>query len=330
MKLQNANNLEYIKEAKHKLIRELTRLKVLVPFDDNLKLFHGRANETNKKFHIKSYVDNSGNKLGHYNVNVIPGLHTSTYDIAKRYAEARKNQAYKKAINVSVAPEVKRIVATSPNLMIFNLCKIFNLDDILSSLSAVISLPKETEEKLYSDLLPKKEFDACLHIIKELTLCYTLPQISPTLFNNEEQIKITKNLLKLAKQNYSKYNRYVVTDNDCDNYIKKLSPLTDKEEENIKNIAGAINVYYALAHSGDIAMLLSKLQSGFDFDDICTYNLDFFNDYLQALNIVGVHQKIWHSDIINQNAFDDYFFFDTSKINTEQVAKKIEAEQSFN
>ena len=77
-------------------------------------------------------------------------------------------------------------------------------------------------------------------------------------------------------------------------------------------------------------MLLSKLQSGFDFDDICTYNLDFFNDYLQALNIVGVHQKIWHSDIINQNAFDDYFFFDTSKINTEQVAKKIEAEQSFN
>ena len=150
---------------------------------------------------------------------------------------------------------------------------------------------------------------------------FTIPQLMPNLFNNEASSKIFKDLNKICLEKQKLNQTAVVTDNECEKYIAKRSK-DNISSQLIEDICGSINVYYMLKQQGDIATLVSKLQSDFNFTDNCTLNLNLFKSFLTQLNIIGFHQKIWFSEIVDEKNFDDYFIFDTSKINTKQMVKK--------
>ena len=310
-------------------ISTLIDLGVLIPFNEKLHLYHGRTSNDNDTFVIKNNMDNSGHYMGHYNVNAIPGLHASTKQIAELYANARTAEQYTKNPPnkfLSANQQTHKIVALTNNAKIFDVCKIYDLEDLLPTLKNFVALTEEDVNKLKSNRLSFEQEQQLSNAVSILASTYTIPKLLPNLFKDDTNIKVLKDLTTISKNNAKLGKQEYVFDDDVEKFLSK-KPNSQLNQELVNDIAGAINVYTMLKNGTNLQMLFSKLQSGFDFTENKTLNLELFKNFLVQLNICGVHQKIWKSDIINLTNFDDYFFFDTSKINTEQIAKKIQSEQ---
>lgn len=307
---------------KEKAIGFLIKKGVLVEVGPGLHLFHGRVNLDGKNYFV--LAGNSGEDAEHDN-NKIFGLHTSTIDVAQKYAEARFVESLKNNKNMGQI-EVHKIVPTTKNLMIFNSQKLFDMDEIEPYLSGVFSLSKEEKEEIRKNALSPKEQQMVQEAFKTIASNTIITSIMPELFKTKQDMIILKELLEICEKNRESKKPYVL-DDDLEKYIQKTSKGKVQVEKRIREIGGAINVYQMLKEDGNIKTLVSKLQSGFDFTEDMTLNLKFFQVFLEKENIVGVKQKIWASDVIGQKNIDDYFFFDTQRVNTTKAVQKIEKDK---
>ncbi len=92
-------------------VKTLQELGILTPLKDK-ELYHGRSGD-GSKWRVKE-VDNSGNSTGNHNINKIPGLHTSEYNIASEFAEVRARRENERG-NRLARPEVHRITSEDPD-----------------------------------------------------------------------------------------------------------------------------------------------------------------------------------------------------------------------
>jgi len=304
---------------KEKAILFLKEKGVLIDFDSKLHLFHGRINTSNERFFVDPNFDNSGQTLGHHNNNNIPGLHASGFDIAMKYAEKRFIEGED---NKDKKIEVHQIVPTADDLTILNLQKLFDIEEIEQDLSSSCHLSSEEIEAIKKDVLSEQDKQKVCDAIKTISSSESITSIMPKLFSTKESVVILRDLKNICKNN--KDNKPYVLDSDLEKYVQRKAKGDAELEEQIYDITGALNVYQILTEQGDIKMLMSKFQSDLSFTEDATLNLDFFREFLRNENIVGVKQKLWLSDVIGQTNFDDYFLFDTSRINSETAAKKIE------
>jgi len=303
---------------KEKAILFLKEKGVLIDFNQNLHLFHGRVSSGDKKFFVDPNFDNSGQTLGHYNNNGISGLHASGFDIAEKYAEKRFSECedFKdKKI------EVHQIVPTEDNLLILDLQKLFDIEELEPHLKSYNISNVEIEE-IKKNILSQQDKQKIREAIKTIASSSGATNIMPKLFSSKDSVVILRDLKNICEKN--KDGKPYVLDADLEKYAKQKAKDDAKLEEQIYDIAGALNVYKMLTEEGDIKTLMSKFQSDFDFTENSTLNLDFFREFLRNENIVGVKQKLWLSDVIGQTNFDDYFFFDTQRINSKTALKKIE------
>ena len=226
---------------------------VLIDFDSNLHLFHGRVNLGEKSFFVDPNFDNSGQTLGHYNNNGIPGLHASGFDIAKKYADKRyceiEDDKDKKI-------EVHQIVPTEKNLFIFNLQKLFDIEEIEPYLSNSYHLSNEEIDIIKKNVLSDQDKQKVCDAIKTIASSQGITSIMPKLFSSKESVVILRDLKNICKNN--KEGKPYVLDSDLEKYAKKKSKGDAELEEQIYDISGALNVYQILTEQGDIKMLMSK------------------------------------------------------------------------
>ena len=311
-------------EIRQLAIEQLLTFGVVIPFDNKIHLFHGRMSDKDEKFVVKTNFNNAGQTPDHYNVNAIPGMHASTFFIAEKYAQRRTSDFYSKQTKLPAnlpSDKVYEIVGKSNNLMFIDVCKFLQIEELEPYLSNIYKIPQEQIEQLKKNILSTANQQKMQQVWSTLISTFTIPQLMPNLFNNEASSKIFKDLNKICLEKQKLNQPAVVTDNECEKYIAKRSK-DNIPSQLIEDICGSINVYYMLKQQGGIATLVSKLQSDFNFTDNCTLNLNLFKSFLTQLNIIGFHQKIWFSEIVDEKNFDDYFIFDTSKINTKQMVKK--------
>ncbi|MBQ7603105.1 MAG: hypothetical protein IJU58_03080 [Clostridia bacterium] len=311
-------------QMREQAIKELQALGVLLPME-NLHLFHGRMTADDECFLVKSDVNNAGYFDGHYNNNGIPGIHASNPNIAKKYADARLKEYYEKnnSSQTTQTATIYKLVPTQKGLFVFDLCKIYKMDEIELFLTNVFKLtPKETEE-IYAKRLTASQEQQLKNIVSTFISTYTIPQLVPELFKDEKiSTKIYKDLNQICECNKKDKQKSFVSDGDIETYCKKKLKDNESATNLAQDIGGCINVYQILKETGDIGLLFSKLQSDFNFTEDSTLNLTLFKNFVLQNNIIGVHQKLWVSNVIAEQNFDDYFIFDTSKINTEQFVKK--------
>lgn len=315
----NQTKLDIRKQA----LQTLIDLKVIIPFNNSLQLFHGRVSDDNEKFYVK---DNASD-TDYYHESSIYGLHTSNYDIARLYAIARAKEKYEKSNDnppVDAQIQVHRIISITNNTFIFDICKIYNIEEIEQELIQYLGLTKEDVEQLKINRLNVNQMTKLKDAFSILISTYTIPELMPELFKNEQNIKILKDCKTICTKNLKQGKEPLIYDDDLEKYLQKLPNLN---ADLIQSIAGCLNTYNTLTHTCDLPLLFSKLQSGFNLTENCSLNMQLFKNFLLQLNICGIHQKVWRSDIVKPTNFDDYFFFDTSKINTEPLAKKIKEEQ---
>lgn len=311
-------------QKREQAIKDLQALGVLLPMEE-LHLFHGRTTADDERFFVKSDFDNADYFDGHYNNNAIPGIHASNLKIAKKYADARLKQYYENNTDIPAkkSPTIHKLIPTQPGLFVFDLCKIYKLDELEPYLKDIYKLtPKETAE-LYAQKLNDEQEQQLKNAVSKLVSTYNIPKLMPELFKNgKASAKIYKDLNHICERNIKEKQKSVVTDKDIETYCQKKLKNNEKATQLAQDICGCINVYQMLKETGDIGLLLSKLQSDFCFTEDSTLNLRLFKEFLLQNNIIGVHQKLWISEVIGERNFDDYFIFDTSKINTDKFVKK--------
>lgn len=336
MKQENSKKVKDIVEKTQMRNEALAILKdigVFIPFDSRVHAYHGRVNTNGKTFVIKSDFDNSGNKTGFHNVNNTPGLHTSSYEIARKYAFSRTEQfnsieksdpeRWKQLMEggfIKGRPEVHRIIAAHPDLIIFDLCKTYNIEEVSDWMQELEPLVSQSEiDKFYEYQLSKEEKKRMEYAVSLLAKTVSVPELMPELFEETDlALKVLSDLQVICQKDEDKP---FVTDDDLEEYISKSAEGNPKLEGLIRAIAGSVNVYQFLSERGDLPFMIRKHQSQFDFTDDCTLNLTCIKRFLESQNIVGAQQKIWTSNVINQNGFDEYFFFDTSKLKVEETDK---------
>ncbi|MBR1925403.1 MAG: hypothetical protein IJ837_00935 [Clostridia bacterium] len=304
---------------KEKAILFLKGKGVLIDFNQNLHLFHGRVSSGDKNFFVDPNFDNSGQTLGHYNSNGISGLHASAFDIAEKYAEKRFSE-YEDFKDKKI--EVHQIVPKEDNLLILNLQKLFDIEELEPYLKSY-NISNEEIEEIKKNVLPLQDKQKVQKAIKTIAFSSGVTNIMPKLFSSKDSVVILRDLKNICEKNKENGLPYVL-DADLEKYAQKKAEDDEKLEEQIYDIAGALNVYKMLTEEGDIKTLMSKFQSDFNFTENSTLNLDFFREFLRNENIIGVKQKLWRSDVIGKTNFDDYFFFDTQRINSKTAQKKIE------
>lgn len=337
--MQNFDNkvVDIVKKAEtiENSLNVLKKYGVLVPFDSRVHAFHGRVNDTGKRFYVKPDFDNSRNKTGNNNLNAVPGLYASSFEIAKRYADIRSlvnfdvnskdnanNDKLKNAGMIKGTPEVHRIVAFYPDLFIFDVMK--SNDNLESSIKFFIKNNTDffrEEESNDRYFLKENEKIETKNAIKNLARCTSVTEIMPELFADEKQS--AKNLMyltEICEKNYKKTGKPFVFDSDLEKIIKKEN-LKNEKEENLMQLASSVNSYQILLKTGDLSDLLISVQNGVDIRDNADINLQFVLNFAKHYNIVGVHQLILTSKIIDKSFFSTYFFFDTSKMNTEDIVK---------
>lgn len=322
-------------QMRDEALNTLRGLGLLIPFDARVHAYHGRTNADGAVFHVISKSDEMEQNVGSYYVEKMQGLHTSDFETAKKYANIRTKQ-FNQNIETSPelmaklsqgiikkgTPEVHRIVAANPDLSIFDVCKIYDIDDFVDSIKSYFyDISQEEIDEIYKYQLTNDEREKMKAAVCKLAKSYSIEDIMPELFDDENGQKVLGDLLNVCKQNKKKSDLPFVLDENVEDYVMQKANNNPQMEELSKAIAGAVNVYNILSENGDLPLIIRKIQSQFDFYDDCTLNLKFAQKFLEKQNIVGLYQKIWSSELINQNNFGEYFFFDTSKIKAEEVVK---------
>ena len=75
---------------KYVTINKLIKMGMLIPFDENIELYHGRAREQGEaEWFVNPGFDNAGNNTNNGNIMGIPCLCVASKNIAEKYAHCR-------------------------------------------------------------------------------------------------------------------------------------------------------------------------------------------------------------------------------------------------
>ena len=112
------------KSKKEEAIKALIEVGMLIPFDEDLALYHGRSGDKDERgeWYVKPEFDNGGDATGNRNLNGISALSTAEYASAEKYARVRSK------FGRTGTQEVHRIVPMHGNALIYN--GDFKLEDL--------------------------------------------------------------------------------------------------------------------------------------------------------------------------------------------------------
>ena len=283
-------------------LKKLKELNVILEFE-NIKAFHGRATRKNENFVVRDNFNNRSSFTKQYSKGGFSGLYATDFSHAKQYADFRVEETYKKSKTI-LEPKVFEIVPKQSGLLIFDLTKLENTSDLKYYLNDVLNFNQEELKEIEKNCLTGQEQKEFQTEFLNLVSCHNVASLMPELFGTKQDLNNLKHLNKILSGKQNNQQPKLITDQELEDFIKRTKQ--DENGERICEICGAINSYQILK-SGDLKMAISKLQSGLDFFEDSTLNLELFQNFLEAENIVGVKQRLWTSEYINKQNFDTFF-----------------------
>lgn len=282
-------------------IYDLRRDGILIPFDSRMHLYHGQVNMNGQQFQVVPKFSNAGNATGNANVNAMAGLHTSSEDVARRFADARfsdKKWDVEHAGGIMKGkPEVHRILASAPDCYFFDLDEYFGLD-------------KEERKKV----------DA---VFGNLVIRYSMSEIMPWKFEDREQIEMVHNAIKKYLLSNKKYQ---LGEEDIDKICKGLGNGVSKDlvyerasNHNTAFMALNGNIGY-LIYSFAFANGAKRQYVNGDLEKRIPMNMEFVGALADKIGIIGVKGGVRSATLGEE--ITDYFIFETDKVNTEAFVKK--------
>lgn len=281
-----------------KHIDTLVKYGILIPFDQKLKLYHGRAKNISEQteWKVSPIFKNSNNLTGNYNIYSISTLSTADFQTASDFA---KKRATKNAI-----PEIHRIVTDDKDAMIYNQQFDFsNLSD------------KEKEEVMQA-------FEGLVD--------YKMTVLTPITF----EYRRTGNIIfEALKQKRIENGSNLLTENDIENVYKKLANTEIHDYESpitysiVYELASSINTNilfkyypselvhrYALENKDEIRNYISLNNINYPL------NMNYIASVLSNSHIVGIKAKV-NSLTLNKD-ITGFYIFDVDKVNTKKTMEE--------
>ena len=275
---------------KEKAIQYLVDLGILLRFDDNLELYHGRARMDNEsgEWQVQTNFNNAGNTTANKNINNIATLYTSDKATAQKFAEAR---SYRRG----GSSEIHRIISKDKDALIFN--RQFDMNSLNSDQKKRVkaALKDMQHYSLSSSIDIKFEHrNICLEIGRALTNYTLTARISVINDSIVEQ---------MFRHFYPKFGK-----------VQGLHDL-------IHDMAGAINARFLVTHYPQLAVRSFVTQeSSFQVqgeNSPCALNLDYIASWLSNNHIVG--EKVGVSSATLQDNITTFSLFDVDKVNTQKA-----------
>ena len=307
--------------SKKQMARDaLIGLGVLTPFDDDIELFHGRVNKTEQEFRVlPKHTDKNKN---------LTGLYTGSQETATNYAQsylARASQSGQ-VDNELDKLEVYKIVPLKQNQFILDMCRLYKSDDYDKEFYVKLGLTQEQIDEVLAYELNDEERLRASNAINELASCYHLDELLPKYFKYPISYKILKDLEGICIKNGNEGKKPLIYDADLEEYITLQNFKETRIAKLAEHIAREQNSY-SLLQQGELRFLVNRLEANIDFSEDFGFGLEFIKEFLKQENIIGMHQKVWASDIIDQKNVDICFFFNTKNIGTEN--QKLEKANSM-
>ena len=269
----------------------LTKIGFLIPFDDNLELYHGRnrGRRETEEWRVDPRFKNGGNLTGNRNVYAISTLSTGTKELAMDFARSR-------AMSDGGTPEIHRIKTDDKNAMIIN--RNFSM----SRLS-----PEERSKVTYY-----------LTVLSH----FNISELSPADFRDRDAyVAVYKTLKAECTKTY-------ICQEDVERVHKKISETRVVSKKLVEQIAGALNAKQLLISNPSIVIQKFALENEENFrhsfavkvgDDIVSapLNQEYIAAWLAHNHIVGAKSKVY-SGTLDEN-IDAFYLFDLDKINTEKA-----------
>lgn len=289
---------------KEEAIELLKSYKILIPFDDNLQLYHGRSRTQTElgEWHVDPNYNNTNG-----NVNEISALNATTeMSRAQDFAFVRSTQN-------GGTPEVHRITTRDKGALIFD-----------KDLGLAGDLFKVSENKLSeSDKQKKQQIQQAFSVLTN----FKITEASPLDF---EQRKLYTKIADAIK-NWPKSGEFestkVYSKNDikdiCAQLSKSVAISPEQLEAIVTKIAGGNNMATTLKYNPQYAIEKYMFTSDSSpFKHIIgsgegPTNFEYLASWLAGNNIVGIKQKTPSANINNE--VDAYFLFDMTKINTQKA-----------
>ena len=311
--------------TRQQAIDELRRLGVLIPFDDNLKLYHGRATKEDEgEWKVETNYKKSDIDL-HFNVYSVPMFSVAAVEIASSYAIARTGKANENYVEKAMLsgeikkndnnvykpfhPRVHRIISKYPNVNIIN--------------QELGNIPPKGKKIYYAAL--KKLADI------------SPTSVVPVDFKDREDAALICKILNATKQKMSKDLVGVIEDE----MVAVAKAVFEKQtghtpnEKLFDDLVCVINTFNFLSHNPmDILNLYIANKTDVEFKDgrkkkKCPISQQAIRCYLDENNIIGSKCSISSNVILSKNnEFDVYFlyFLEKNKFNTETALLSERAE----
>lgn len=278
-----------------KHIDTLVKYGILIPFDQRLKLYHGRARSSSEKgdWKVKPMFKNGGNSTGNYNVYSISTLSTADYQTASDFARER--------VFRNATPEVHRIVTDDKEAMIFD----YEYD--LSKLK-------------------KEDKDEVMEAFKGL-VDYKMSTLTPIPFEYRRTGGI---IFESLKQKRIESNTSLLSEEDIDDVYKNLantevhsyeSPIT---RDIVHEIASSMNTKVLFKYYPDKLIQKYALEpksenrNNMMVNNIkYPINMNYIASVLSNSHIVGVRADIDSATL--DRVITGYYIFDLDKVNTEKA-----------
>ena len=272
---------------------KLTRLGLLTKMRD-IELFHGRAADGTKDWHVRADFNNAGNNTGNRNINRVPALSTSTYDVAQKFANARARRA-------GAQTEIHQLTSRNPDARII-------------------------DTRFKWDNLSKLQQDEAMQAIRQ-----TLPSVAEGIDLSFEDRKAGLGTRILEKDFCSDgvFGDFTRLD-DIGSIAKRLGVSSRMVEQ----VGGARNTRLMLqnypksmvrriinAYSDNLDHISVRF-AGVDKDVSVPINREYIGNWLKGMDVVGARMSVNSATL--HETIDNYLMFELDDVDTKE---RIEQER---
>ena len=288
----------------NKQFEVLVKLGILIPFDEKLHLYHGRARvlevEGSKNWQVDQFFDNASNNTGNHNMHCLPVLYTCKLKQAELYAYKRAAQLFKLKnksgdVDSHFQPETFRILP---------------LIDGKYFINGDFDLEKLNNEQI-------KIVKNALKIPQKENSVHASTMSQPTFFEKEYYHEAYK---KMSKLTGSLRGQYIDFD-DVNIFCAK----TGYDYELAERVAGTLNSVKALNENFVDALVCvfsptdKKVHKKFKNLPL---DAEYILSWAKENSIIGFSQKIY-SHVV-QECLMTYAVFNESQVGTEKQIWKRE------
>lgn len=279
-----ANKIE--QSEKYQAMQTLLDLGVCKKLSD-LELYHGRAGD-GKKWQVDPSYNNAGNNTSNHNINKIPALNTSDYEIAKNFSE-------KRAFYNGGNSEVHRIISSDPDAMI-----------ITSELSDLDDQDRKRALKAISTLSPSVMKGAPITIRGDRRAFQKrselISKLSPKDFVNDYGVMFEEDIQKI--ENKTGLDAELVT-----HIGSAISTKTLLEQGFLNRLCKTF------VNSDETAISVNIKDNN---SKTIPFNREYLSNWLRSAHIVGIMSRGDYSATLGE-IIDVCRFFDLEKVNTEKA-----------